>query len=72
MDVMRTISSFLGTIEDENKYAKRGPIEISIRLVGVFGPALLYWYHYHWNGIRIGGYTGPNDTVALNFMKLFT
>ena len=40
-------------------------------MVGVFGPALLYWYHYHKSGIRIDGYTGPEDTVALNFMKLF-
>jgi len=71
MDVMRCVSSFLGTLEEENLKGGNGPIEISIRLVGVFGPALLYWYHYHKSGIRIDGYTGPEDTVALNFMKLF-
>jgi 2-methylcitrate synthase len=72
MDVMRCVSSFLGTIEEEDIKGGNGPIEISIRLVGVFGPALLYWYHFHKSGIRIDGYTGPSDTVALNFMKLFT
>jgi 2-methylcitrate synthase len=41
MDVMRCISSFLGTIEEESK--TNGPIDISIRLVGLFGPGLLYW-----------------------------
>ena len=68
MDVMRTTSSFLGTIEEETK--ANGPIEISIRLVALFGPALLYWYHWHKNGIKIDGYTGASDSVALNFMKL--
>ena len=72
MDVMRCISSFLGTIEEENAKAGRGPIDISIRLVGIFGPALLYWHHFHNKGIRIVGYTGPTDTVAMNFMKLMT
>jgi len=71
MDVMRCVSSFLGTLEEENIKGGNGPIEISIRLVGVFGPALLYWHHYHKSGIRIDGYTGPEDTVAMNFMKLF-
>jgi 2-methylcitrate synthase len=71
MDVMRCISSFLGTLEEENVKAGWGPIEISIRLVGIFGPALLYWHHYHHSGIRISGYTGADDSVATNFMKLF-
>lgn len=70
MDVMRCVSSVLGTLEEESK--QNGPIEISIRLVGVFGPALLYWHHFHKSGIRIDGYTGANDTVAWNFMKLFS
>lgn len=70
MDVMRCISSILGTLEEETK--TNGPIPISIRLVGLFGPALLYWHHYHKSGIRIDGYTGPADTVAWNFMKLFS
>jgi 2-methylcitrate synthase len=69
MDVMRCVSSFMGTLEEESK--TNGPIDISIRLVALFGPALLYWYHFHKSGIRIDGYTGPTDSVALNFMKLF-
>lgn len=70
MDVMRCVSSVLGTLEEETK--TNGPIPISVRLVGLFGPALLYWYHYHKSGIRIDGYTGASDTVAWNFMKLFS
>jgi 2-methylcitrate synthase len=69
MDVMRCVSSFLGTIEEESK--DNGPIAISIRLVALFGPCLLYWHHYHSSGIRLDGYTGERDTVAVNFMKLF-
>lgn len=69
MDVMRTVSSFLGTVEQED-LPRYGPLQISIRLVAIFGPALLYWYHFHKSGIRIDGYTGSNDTVAVNFIKL--
>jgi len=68
MDVMRCVSSFLGTLEEESK--TNGPIEISVRLVAIFGPALLYWHHFHKSGIKLDGYTGPADSVALNFMKL--
>lgn len=69
MDVMRTICSAIGNLEPES-LPSYGPKEISIRLVAVFGPALLYWHHYHQTGIRINSYTGPKDTIAMNFMKL--
>lgn len=69
MDVMRTISSFLGNIEPEN-LPKLGPVQISMRLVALFGPCLLYWHHFHASGKRLEGFTGPTDTVAMNFMKL--
>jgi 2-methylcitrate synthase len=32
----------------------------------------VYWYHFHSKGLQICGYTGENDSVAENFMKLFT
>lgn len=37
----------------------------------MFGPALLYWYHFTQNGLRIETVTKPEDTVAMNFMKLY-
>ena len=68
MDVMRTISSYLGIIEPETK--DNDQLKIAIRLVSVFGPSLLYWYHFAYSGIRIKGDTKPTDSVAENFMKL--
>jgi len=70
MDVMRTICSVLGTIEPETH--KNNQYEISLRLIAVFGPALLYWYHFHKSHkqLRIITDTGPFDTVASNFIKL--
>lgn len=41
-----------------------------MRLVAVYGPALLYWYHFSQSGIRIETQTGPNDSIATNFVKL--
>ena len=69
MDVMRTVCSFLGNIEPE-KGTSYGPVQISMRLIALFGPCLLYWHHFHTSGRRIDGYTGASDTVAENFMKL--
>jgi 2-methylcitrate synthase len=71
MDVMRCITSVLGTLEPEDGI-ERTAESISVRLVAIMGPALLFWYHFHRSGLRINGYTGPNDTVAENFMKLLT
>ena len=71
MDVMRCVSSALGTLEPEDGRG-RNAHSIAIRLVALFGPCLLYWYHFHKSGLRIPGFTGPKDTVAENFMKLLT
>lgn len=70
MDVLRTTSSVLGTLEPETE--KNCQIGITLRLIAIFGPSLLYWYHFHKsNGqTRINTYTGPADTIASNFMKL--
>lgn len=70
MDVMRTICSALGTIEPETH--KNNQYEIALRQIAVFGPALLYWYHFHLSHrlLRINTDTGPFDTVASNFIKL--
>ena len=67
MDVMRCVSSIMGTLEPEDKDSKVE--DLAVRLVALFGPALLYWHHFHKSGLRIQGYTG-NHSVAENFMRL--
>jgi len=69
MDVMRTISSFLGVIEPECK-VNNNQLKIAIRLIALFGPALIYWWHFANSGLRISTTTRPEDSVATNFMKL--
>lgn len=69
MDVMRTIASLLGIIEPEGP--NNDQINISLRLMSVFGPALIYWYHFSKDGIRINSQTSQNDTIAENFLKLY-
>lgn len=71
MDVMRCITSVLGTLEPEDGIDRTAE-SISIRMVAMMGPALLFWHHYHRSGLRINGFTGAKDTVAENFMKLMT
>lgn len=44
MDVMRTVASIIGILEPETKQGLE--YEIGMRLISVFGPSLLYWYHY--------------------------
>jgi 2-methylcitrate synthase len=70
MDVMRTVASALGTLEPEGP--SNCQISISLRLISIFGPSLLYWYHFHKSNksLRINTYTGINDSVASNFIKL--
>jgi len=46
-------------------------INISLRLISIFGPALIYWYHFTHSNKRIVTETLPTDTVALNFLKLY-
>ena len=69
MDVMRTIASSMGLYEPE-KEDNSNQLQCVMRLVAVFGPALLYWYHFSISGIRIDPQTGPEDSVAVNFVKL--
>jgi len=70
MDVMRTISSMLGMLEPETKnHCQMG---IAIRLISVFGPAILYWWHFVNSGLRIETETDPSDSIASNFMKLLS
>ena len=66
MDVMRTITSLLGILEPENN----NQLYVAIRLLSIYSPALLYWYHFSRKGIRINENTG-NDSIAENFLKLY-
>lgn len=68
MDLLRTVVSILGLLEPEGP--KNDSTEITTRLIGLYGPCLLYWFHYVNNGVRIETYTGKEDTVAVNFLKL--
>lgn len=68
MEVMRTICSFLGVIEPESK--KNCQLQIAMRLIAVFGPAICYWWHFSHHGKRIETMTDPKDSIAANFAKL--
>lgn len=51
MDIMRTISSVMGILEPETD--NNDQYAIALRLISVFGPALIYWYHFSNSGKRI-------------------
>lgn len=68
MDVMRTVASMMGTLEPESE--SNTQIDISIRLVALFGPCLLYWYHFHKSGTRLETNTSKTDSISKNFLKL--
>eukprot|EP01027_Heterolobosea_sp_BB2_P005162 GEZU01007924.1.p1 GENE.GEZU01007924.1~~GEZU01007924.1.p1 ORF type:complete len:357 (-),score=72.69 GEZU01007924.1:55-1026(-) len=76
MDVHRTACSLLGNLEPESATPTdpKDPYSqynIADRLIALFGPIILYWYHFHNSGgIRIETYTKPCDTIAKNFVKL--
>lgn len=69
MDVMRTICSVMGILEPESEDRKNQEEKV-IRLLSMFGPALLYWYHFANSGKRIQEQTSADDSIAANFMKL--
>lgn len=68
MDLMRTVASFLGTLEPESE--ENDQYSIAIRLSAIFGPCLFYWYHYHKSGKRIETSTEKSDSIAMNILKL--
>jgi len=75
MDIMRTVCSVIGNLEPESENrieqsANNNQFEVSTRLIAVFGPCLLYWYHFHKNSIRITTVTEKTDSISKNFVKL--
>jgi len=70
MDVLRTTSSLLGTLEPEGEaHAIEGAQAIADRLLALFPSALCYWYHYSHNGKRIDVETG-DSSIASHFLTL--
>ena len=67
MDVMRTITSFLGTIEPESE--ARNQYDVTDRLIGIYPAALLYWWHFAENGTHIEC-TSNAEGVADHFLTL--
>ena len=70
MDVMRTAVSALGCVlpekDDQNVAGAR---DITDRLMGCLGSALLYWFHYAHNGKRIDVET-DDDSIGGHFLHL--
>ncbi len=67
MDVMRNATSFLGTLEREDK--EHDQYAITERLLGIYPAALLYWWHYHNSGKKIN-YVTAAPTIAEHFLTL--
>jgi 2-methylcitrate synthase len=67
MDVLRTATSFLGTLEPEN--AQHNEYNIADRLIACTPGILLYWYHYHRDGKAINT-NSDETTVAGYFLHL--
>ena len=69
MDVTRTIVSVMGMLEPEAEDFSN-QVDVTMRLVAMLGPAMLYWYHFALSGLRIKETTKPNDSIAANYLKL--
>src|SRR5512141_823657 len=67
MDVLRTGSSALGTMEPES--AENDQYRIAERLLACFPYMLLYWLHFHRKGVRIPAETRGED-LAGHFLTL--
>jgi 2-methylcitrate synthase len=70
MDVMRTAVSALGCVlpekDDRNQAGAR---DIADRLMACLGSALLYWFHYAYNGKRTDVET-DDDSIGGHFLHL--
>jgi 2-methylcitrate synthase len=67
MDVLRTGCSFLGTLEPE--VSPDEPQSIADRLIACVPSMLLYWYHFHQEGVQIQTQS-DEKTVAGYFLHL--
>ncbi len=70
MDVLRTYTSILGTINPEKEdHNIAGARDIADKLLASFSSALLYWHHFTQNGRRIEVET-DDDSVGGHFLHL--
>jgi 2-methylcitrate synthase len=70
MDVLRTTSSVLGTLEPEDEgHSVEGAQAIADRLLAIFPSALCYWYHFSTRGVRIEVETS-DTSIASHFLTL--
>jgi len=67
MDVLRTGSSMLGTLEPESK--QYGQYDIADRLIACMPSMLLYWYQFHRTGKRIDT-NSAQSSIAGHFLYL--
>ena len=67
MDVMRTASSVLGTLEPELNFGLQH--EKTDRLPALFPAAMCYWYRFSHHGVRIDC-TSDEDTLGGHFLAL--
>lgn len=70
MDVLRTAVSHLGCLlPEKDDHNAAGARDIADRLMACLGSALLYWWHFSHNGIRIEVNT-DDDSIAAHFLHL--
>lgn len=70
MDVLRTYTSILGTLQPEkDDHNVAGARDIADKLLASFSSALLYWYHFSHNGREINVET-DEETIGGHFLHL--
>ena len=67
MDVLRTATSYLGTIEPESKIHDQ--VAVADRLLALYPAILIYWWKYAHDGVRVDCQTGA-DSMAEHFLTL--
>lgn len=70
MDVLRTYTSVLGTLQPEkDDHNVAGARDIADKLLASYSSALLYWYHFSHNGREIDVET-DDETIGGHFLHL--
>jgi 2-methylcitrate synthase len=67
MEVVRTIISYMGVIESEKSFDEQ--LDVTKRLLGVTTTAIVYWYKYSHEGVRVEQISNE-VSVAAHFLKL--